>query len=425
MADYLPHTDEEIDAMLAFLGLASLDELFAAVPEALRLAGGLDLADGLARARRAAPAWRPWPRPTGPAATGWSASPGPAPTTTRSRRWCGPWPGAREFVTSYTPYQPEVAQGVLQAVFEFQTMVARLAGPARRQRLALRRGQRPGRGGQPRPSAPPGARPCGSRPGIHPHWRAVLATFAAGTGHRLVEVAARGGGTHRLGGRRAGDEPRPCSSSATRTTWAAWRTWTRPGVWPTRTAPCWSWRPTRSAPGSCVARGRGAPTWWWGRARPSARRSSFGGPYLGPVRLHPGPRAPAARTPGGRDGRRRGTPGLRDHPAGPRTGHPAGEGHLQRLHQPDPHGGDRRHAAGLAGHGRAGRGGAALGAAGPGTAGTRCSPSTGVEPLTGATPTVREFALRTPGAGAALVVERMADEGFLAGVALRPGGRGR
>ena len=43
---YIPHTDEEVESMLAFLGLASVDDLFDVVPEALRLQRGLELADG-------------------------------------------------------------------------------------------------------------------------------------------------------------------------------------------------------------------------------------------------------------------------------------------------------------------------------------------------------------------------------------------
>jgi len=42
-AAFVPHTDAEIAEMLAFLGLEDLDDLFAEIPEALRLAGGLDL----------------------------------------------------------------------------------------------------------------------------------------------------------------------------------------------------------------------------------------------------------------------------------------------------------------------------------------------------------------------------------------------
>ena len=46
MGTYIPHTEDEVASMLAFLGLSTIDELFDAVPEALRLQRGLELADG-------------------------------------------------------------------------------------------------------------------------------------------------------------------------------------------------------------------------------------------------------------------------------------------------------------------------------------------------------------------------------------------
>jgi glycine dehydrogenase subunit 1 len=95
--------------------------------------------------------------------------------------------GRSEFVTSYTPYQPEVAQGVLQAVFEYQTMVARLAGlPVANASLydggsaaveAVNLGV-----------AASGRQTVWVSAGIHPHWRQMLVTCAAGTGHRIETV---------------------------------------------------------------------------------------------------------------------------------------------------------------------------------------------------------------------------------------------
>ncbi len=186
MGDYLPHTQEEIDQMLAFLGLGSLEELFAAVPEALRLAGGLALAPGrsepdvlarfealaqanLARADRLT------------CLAGGGAYDHEVPPVVRALA------SRSEFVTSYTPYQPEVAQGVLQALFEFQTMVARLAGlPIANASLydgasALVEAVNLGVGASGRSEVWVSA-------GVHPHWRAALATFAAGTGHVVREV---------------------------------------------------------------------------------------------------------------------------------------------------------------------------------------------------------------------------------------------
>src|SRR5213083_429444 len=113
--------------MLEFMGLGSLDELWSAIPEALRLAHGLDLAPGASEfdvlADMEAMAGRN--RRAGPdlvCFAGGGAYDHEVPATVRRVAF------RSEFVTAYTPYQPEVAQGVLQALFEYQTLLGRLAG---------------------------------------------------------------------------------------------------------------------------------------------------------------------------------------------------------------------------------------------------------------------------------------------------------
>ena len=193
MPDYLPHTEAELVQMLAFLGLSSLDELFAAVPEALRLGRGLALADGspepdvLARLESLGEANRARSDRLVCFAGG-GAYDHEVPPVVRALA------GRSEFVTSYTPYQPEVAQGCLQAVFEFQTMVARLAGlPVANASLydganALVEGVNLG-------VAASGRQTVWVSAGIQPHWRAVLRTFAAGTGHVVLDVPLENGVT--------------------------------------------------------------------------------------------------------------------------------------------------------------------------------------------------------------------------------------
>ena len=123
---YLPLADEDRSAMLAIVGAGSIDDLFVDVPTSARLAGPVDLPShagelaveralsGLASQNRAAGA--------GPFFCGAGAYRHHVPASVdhliqRS-----------EFLTSYTPYQPEIAQGTLQVLFEFQTQVAALTG---------------------------------------------------------------------------------------------------------------------------------------------------------------------------------------------------------------------------------------------------------------------------------------------------------
>jgi len=191
VAGYVPHTDEEIDAMLAFVGVASLDELYGAVPGALRLAGGLDLApglsepdvlaavSGLAGRNRAAELV---------CFAGAGAYDHEIPAATRALA------GRSEFVTAYTPYQPEVSQGVLQALFEYQTLLCRLSG-MEISNASLYDGANACVEAANLAVAATGRQQLWVSQGLHPHWRQTLATFAAGTGHEMVEAPLADGTT--------------------------------------------------------------------------------------------------------------------------------------------------------------------------------------------------------------------------------------
>ncbi len=186
MPDYLPHTDEERESMLAFLGLESIEDLFDHVPSAVRLAGGLHLPAGKSEPDVAADFDRLGNANRGTTANlvcfaGAGAYDHEVPAVVRALS------SRSEFVTAYTPYQPEVAQGVLQAIFEYQTMISRLSGlPIANASLydgatALVEAVNMAAGATNRQKLLVSS-------GVHPHWRAVVRTFARGTGHELIEV---------------------------------------------------------------------------------------------------------------------------------------------------------------------------------------------------------------------------------------------
>jgi glycine dehydrogenase subunit 1 len=123
---YLPHTEEETDAMLKVVGLKHLEELFSTVPENCRHMSALNLPETM---------------------TEWELNDhlGALSDSMGMSREFKVFVGAgsyehyipasvsyllsrSEFVTSYTPYQPEMSQGTLQAIYEYQTFTARLLG---------------------------------------------------------------------------------------------------------------------------------------------------------------------------------------------------------------------------------------------------------------------------------------------------------
>src|SRR6266581_1251483 len=123
---YIPNTQEEQQQMLAHLGLSSIEDLLTPVPDGVRLHCPLNLPAAL-------------PEQDLKRLMGAIAAKNKNFDTTISFLGAGTYDRAipsvvphlqnrSEFVTSYTPYQPEVSQGMLQTIYEFQTMVCQITG---------------------------------------------------------------------------------------------------------------------------------------------------------------------------------------------------------------------------------------------------------------------------------------------------------
>src|SRR3954452_6958549 len=186
MSKYTSVTDEDRREMLATIGISSMEELFADIPEAVRLTRDLDLPAGMAEqdAYEHLPALAARNRHSDDEITFLGAGMYdhyvPAIVDAVIMR--------SEFLTPYTPYQPEVSQGTLQVMFEFQTAISELTGlpvsnasvyegPSADADAGYMSKLETGRG-----------KFVASR-GVHPHSRAALETHAAGFGSEVVETA--------------------------------------------------------------------------------------------------------------------------------------------------------------------------------------------------------------------------------------------
>ncbi len=186
---YVPHTDADVQRMLETIGVENLDALFACIPEKLRLARPLDVPRASSEQEVLAELGALAARNAHTDRFAWFLGAGtyphfiPAAVDALASR--------AEFTTAYTPYQPEISQGTLQAIFEWQTMICGLTGlevanaslydgasaGAEAALMAMRATRR-------------------SRvvvaAGLHPHYLDVLRTYLSGLPSEIV-LGARGG----------------------------------------------------------------------------------------------------------------------------------------------------------------------------------------------------------------------------------------
>ena len=121
---YLPKSPQDRVDMLADIGVSSIDDLFSTIPEEFQLKRDLDVP----RQHAESEIIDRFKDFAGKNAAGYSSFLGAGVYRHYKPVLIDAIVQRGEFLTSYTPYQPEIAQGTLQAMFEFQTMICELTG---------------------------------------------------------------------------------------------------------------------------------------------------------------------------------------------------------------------------------------------------------------------------------------------------------
>ncbi|HKJ23473.1 MAG TPA: aminomethyl-transferring glycine dehydrogenase subunit GcvPA [Myxococcota bacterium] len=180
---YIPHTEADVRHMLDVIGVPDIGALLAAVPEKLRLGRPLDLPEATSEQTLMRELRTLAERNASPATHDWFLGAGtyahfvPSAVDALVSR--------SEFYTAYTPYQPEISQGTLQVVFEWQSMMSELTGlpvanasmydgasaTAEAGLMAMRVTRRDR---------------IVVAGGLHPHYRQVLETYVGGLGAEVV-----------------------------------------------------------------------------------------------------------------------------------------------------------------------------------------------------------------------------------------------
>ncbi len=192
MSRYTSATERDRERMLEAIGAGSIEDLFADIPAAVRLGRALDLPAGkpeqqvYEELRSLAERNVDAEREVSFLGAGMYDHYVPAIVDAITQR--------SEFLTPYTPYQPEISQGTLQVMFEFQTAISELTALPVSNASLYEAPSSVAAAGYLAKAETGRSRFVVSR-GLHPHSRETLETYATGFGADVVEVPLRGGAT--------------------------------------------------------------------------------------------------------------------------------------------------------------------------------------------------------------------------------------